>query len=196
MRLKKYLTEGKDMTVKDAWEIMDIIKRDCQSFLRSRRKKQFLWRGSSQTIEYFEKLTPRTDRTPRDMPLDWHKGIDEALEAKFGWKPRSQGVFCYGSHVRTEYYGEPFLMFPIGRFRYVWSPEVTDLYIKTFSFIHAKKLSFEDIAEKYIDTDLKHAIEKGNNEIIINCKEYYLVDESFVYPSDADKDYFKDLGDL
>lgn len=199
MRFQSYLNESPDISIKDAYEIMDMIKKDCQPFLRSRDKGQFLWRGSEKQVDSYKKLTPRTDRKPKDMFQERHEKLDKAFDKIFGWKARSQGVFCYGSPTYAESYGEPFLVFPIGKFKFLWSPTIKDLYVQIGELLNYKNFSYEEIVKKfYQEKNLKEAIDKKSNEIIIGCKSYYLVNHEFYRPFDLEIEdqYLKDLEDL
>ena len=51
---------------------------------------------------------------------------------KFGWKARSEGVFTNTVNYRS-LYGHPYLFFPEGNFKFIWSPYAWDLF--SFNFL-------------------------------------------------------------
>ena len=124
----------------------DIIRRDCQPFLVE-TKGNILFRGSVQHIKGIKKIDPRSDRRPTDTPGWAHKMLDGAFKKKFGWNARSEGVFATRSINNAEVYGVAYEFYPIGKFKYVWSPRIDDLYdalsFKTW-FNHPENLQDDD----------------------------------------------------
>lgn len=140
----------------------------------------------------------RKDRLPRDTPKQLSKLFDDMLEHKFGWRPRQSSVFAFGrtSKGATRDYGRTtYRIFPIGNFKYVWSPVVRDL---TFSIPGIAKAAGitkpyniesdwepEELAgfskalsntleDTYKDTDLR-SMAKGGNEVMIGCDKYLAI---------------------
>ncbi|CAG7580759.1 MAG: putative chorismate mutase-like protein [uncultured marine phage] len=72
----------------------------------------------------------RQDREPRDTAYGVSDAFDEEFEKKFNISPRMKGVFTTGNENTASQYGQPFLVFPIGEYKYVWSPTVKDLFNK------------------------------------------------------------------
>lgn len=86
----------------------------------------------------WQKFSVRSDRKPRDMPKDLHNLLDKTFLEMFGWKARSEGVFVTSG---ATWEGEKdSLFFPIGKFKYIWSPRINDLYME----------------ERTIKMDMKH----------------------------------------
>jgi hypothetical protein len=105
------------------------IERDCKYYLDILRenlpKEKRLIRTESELGDpIIIKKTTRKDRKPRDTPLLIHNIVDDILSKKFGWKPRSEGVFCV---ISGESYHGWHHMLPVGKFSYVWSPKIEDL---------------------------------------------------------------------
>jgi len=69
------------------------------------------------------------DRIPMDTPENIHNLFNNCFEDLFGWPGRS-GVFATKDvHVASSYSSiKPTLLFPIGEFDYIWSPEVEDFF--------------------------------------------------------------------
>lgn len=138
----------------------------------------------------------RQDRKPRDTHPWVSEWTDNAFEEIFGWKPRSQALFCTGSRSQAEEYGQVYQIFPIGKFKYVWSPAVPDMITPVKQIMRDLNIStsvrmsnekpadekladfFERISdfigEKYKDDELYDVIGKPH-EVMINCKQYLAV---------------------
>jgi hypothetical protein len=117
----------------------------------------------------------RKDRKPKDMDIKTHKELNKLFHKKFGWKVRSEGLFCTGNINEAGGYGYEFLVFPIGEFKYVWSPEIRDLY----SFIEEMKgegleYDLQKIVNSYKNKSMADGIKK-KMEFSIKCDEYYMI---------------------
>jgi len=112
------------------------ILRDCQPFLRDLDLKnpRFLYSGRKRDTDWFEQKV-RSDRQPKDLSKDIHKDFDDEFLKQFGWRPRSNGLFCTGEEASAYEYGNTFMIFPKGQYKFVWSKRIWDLYI------HIKKIS-------------------------------------------------------
>lgn len=134
MRFKNFLNEGilikynKETAKEDIEEAIKLILKDCQPFLKE--CKIPIYRGVMGVEDVLMKNTPRQDRRPKDMPEYLHKILDSLFQEHFGWKPRSSGVFCSAHLGQSQSYGNPFLFFPIGEYKYVFDSGIEDLYVK------------------------------------------------------------------
>jgi hypothetical protein len=200
-RLQQYINEEK---TKDLQYLINMVKSDCKPFLREMKKAgQFLYRGydnveySTTEVVYYKKKV-RSDRKPRDMYQNVHNKMDKLFDEKFGWKARSNGIFCTGDRTTALGYGTAFMVFPIGNFKFIWSPEVEDLWRWVRGHISSRKgkstvPDLEGISETYTNKDFPKAIKSGN-EIIINCKEYYMLCYYNVVGNvDNMRDFFNDI---
>jgi len=131
------------------------------------------------SINEFDHTPELRSRIPRGMPVEIHLALNDKFIKQFGWKVRN-GIFCYG--VDGTFYiedvnkwGTNYLVFPIGEFKFVYSPDDYDL---TES---AKKDDFSVENVKYIDDNLCKAInlrdksKVKSNEIIIKADSYFLI---------------------
>lgn len=165
-RLKNYIKEELN------WRrIAEIIKKDCKPYLKEIGNLS-LYRGMFAENRPFVKKISRTDRKPKDSSLVSHKIMDNIFKKKYGWKARSEGVFVTGDRSITHAYGITYIYFPIGKYKYLWSPNIHDLGTEIVS--DRIKL----ITDNYTNKNLKLAA-KSNNEIIFKVKEYYVVDENY-----------------
>jgi hypothetical protein len=138
-QLKDYIKEninidGTDYREKDISDFKhwwSNIEKDCDHWLKEIRKnnpaKQLVYRGTSSPEDDFELIKVRKDRRPKDMSYNWHTSLDYVFKDKFGWKPRSEGLFV-GTRNMASSYGKVFIVFPVGRYKYLWSEVHSDLY--------------------------------------------------------------------
>lgn len=168
MRLKNYLDES--------WqgkEVITVLERDCKQFIKEISKSdRLLLRGSKKPVKDILKIKSRTDRYPKDMPIDLHKDLDNLFKKKFGWKARTEGTFATSCFTTANKYGMPYLFFPIGEYKFIWSTFVFDLYFLKSDLYGG---NIEKIIDTYKNTNLIQAI-KSEHEIMFKCKEHYLVD--------------------
>ena len=83
-------------------------------------------------------FTPRNNRRPAESSEIISNYMDDILEAKFGWRPRAQGVFCSSSRATAGEFGKLYKIFPMGDFKYVYIPDVDDTAIKLRRAIRAE----------------------------------------------------------
>lgn len=196
MRFDQYLKDEVDTFI-------NMLHNDVKDeIINNANSNNFLFRGISSfnKVSTFDKFKSISDREPVDTPKQIHDMIDRALYKKFGWKPRSEGVFTTGSYSDAHGYGRTYIFFPIGDYEFVWSTTIKDCYLKAkkiiieynnkvqnqkLAILHSKSqmLNSKEFEELFIDNfsfdsfkdnDLTSAINSGN-EIIFKCKEYYLV---------------------
>ena len=200
MRLIRHLNE---QTPTPGQKVIEHIRRDVSPvYLNALQKAgRFIYRGASHRIDYIDEFPVREDRRPFSTNYREHEIIDKMFKKEFGWKVRSNSVFATSSEGDADTYGRPYLFFPVGKFRYVWSPKVRDLWgtlgtLKKeiiakeppiardtwFQNVWIKggelERQFPKILQYYSNRHLTMAIKKGT-EIAFNCKTYYLVNRGF-----------------
>lgn len=84
-------------------------------------------RGSEQA-PVFTPLTTPTSRRPLTSSADTHYTVDTYLKKQFGTPFRSHSIFVCRDMDTVINYGSPFMIFPIGDFKYCWSPKIDDLF--------------------------------------------------------------------
>ena len=195
MRLKNFMNEEKSKT-EIGNEIIEIVKRDCKPFLKEMNK--IIWRGSYIKYIYdYKEITPRKDRRPLDTASEWHKWADDYFSKHFGWKARSEGVFATFDKIATMNYGNPYIFFPIGNYKYIYSPKILDFYNDITemypSYIIKDKKDIDPEFKKVYDYDrellydiMKTYTNKDLNkkqymysEVMFKCKSYYLINERY-----------------
>jgi hypothetical protein len=198
MRLNKYLGEAEE-GLESINKTIALIKKDCGPFLKELSKSQkgkYLLRGIKRSLKTgnlpIEKVIPRKDRMPSDVPQEVHNYVDDKLNDMFGWKPRSAGVFVSSSFLTASNFGMPMIFFPIGKYRYVFMPGVEDWLpalenagvvsyvgkwrIETTITRGERERRIDKLLKQYISNkQLKKAI-INQDEMIFDCKAYYLID--------------------
>jgi len=155
------------------------IKQDCQPFLEQAGGR-LLFRGSNSFVsgkgpsKLFQKRTVRTDRKPLSTDLLVHQASDDWFHDEFGIRGRSAAVFATGDHTAANTYGTVYAIFPIGDFKFIWSPVVRDLFVAGRDIHFASQVVPYLEKAGYRDRDLAKAI-KSSKEIMIACKEYYML---------------------
>jgi len=179
MRFEQYINEAR---ITDTDDLASLIKKECKWFFKEKLTNKFLYRGTISIIDDYKKIIPRKKRMPKDTPIHIHNFMNKVFTKKFGW-PGRNGVFATskasvaGGHSPTV---KAYLFFPVGKYKYIWSPKTDDFYMYVGREIPHEKKFFapsmaEILAETYIDNNLPLAMEKGY-EISFWCDAYYLVD--------------------
>jgi hypothetical protein len=166
--------------------LLKILENDCKEYinlLKSCTKGSYLFRGFREQIDSYRKFDHNMDfRKPVNTPKKIHDLINSVFEPKFGWKIRN-GVFCYGFNSSNGNpnelgYGKQHILFPIGEFNFVYSPDHFDIY----QFVTTVKVDKNVIEGLIFKSDsIESAINSGekedglSNEISINVKSYYLI---------------------
>ena len=175
MRLTNYLTEEQDFQY-----IWGLLQKDCKPYIKQ-IKNDLLYRGSYKSNPGIVKVTPRKDRRPMSIHPKVQEILDNFFNKKFGWKPRSTGVFCTGDFSQAGQYGTAAYSFwPIGPFKFLWHPEVSDLFESLWDIQNSwgywidNPQILENFVKGYSDKNFQKAIQ-SKHEIMVSCKKYYLV---------------------
>jgi len=182
MRLQQYLNED---IVK---ERIELIEKNCQPFLKDLKKlnnRNLLYSGRPVTIDFTKKKV-RKNRKPKNTPEKLHQLIDDWFYDKFSIRSRSNVIFCIFHYYEAALYGEPHVIFPIGKYKAVSSPIVLDLtqFIEDtfFDIMYdvKKNLYFKPGEEDILTSKLEQLkytdkLKYHMNEIMITCKEYYIL---------------------
>lgn len=190
MRLIKHLNE--QSTVID--HELNLIKHDCQPFIKMAKPCRGLAVRSAISLmsTNFIKKKTRIGRAPMSTPVGTHNMLNALFNKMFGWKVRSDGVFTYGHEgfLYSHYF------FPIGKFKFVYSPKVKDLYDYLIELKYDLRIQWEEISimdvsyimNTYTNKNLCAGIKGGKSEIVYKCKEYYLLRTTTIHPEDL-RDY-------
>ena len=127
-----------------------LIERDCQPWVKA-SAGETVYRGAK-SKPYNYKGTVRTNRKPVDTKPEVQELFDNIIQAKYGFKPRSNGLFITGNLSDARRYGRVYKIYPINKFKFLWSPTIRDFYSETRSierkFIQ-DNINTKDDIEKY-----------------------------------------------
>jgi len=173
-----------------------IIKKDCGPYLKTLQSKGIgaFWRGMGYPTPTgnFGKKAVRKDRTSKGMQAKVANVLNDWLQSN-GHNRRDKSISATASWAHANFFGEPFAVFPIGKFSYTWVPSNDINEPNNKSKWHPELLyAFFDIQPHYSDSPSARAglpnfeqffrTDKGimaayNNkyEIWFNCKSYYFV---------------------
>jgi len=176
MRLENYIIEqeeGLDYFIPK-------IQQECKPFLKDIK-------GAAGTIFRLDtknnnkpiwKKTVRKNRRPLDTTVDIHNEIDNLFLKKYGWRARSEGLFCW-IKMFNDIFFRTWLVFPVGNYKYLWSPSVEDLWNQLGNISsNNTQDNVEYFEDTYIDTyysdRIKMAVKYGV-EVMVKCDYAYLV---------------------
>lgn len=136
---------------------IDTIKRECSEFLRynkvSIKSGGALFRGivgSDDTGNLMGPIEPRRNRWPMSTPRNRHNLMDDWFKNKFGFRYRSNGLFCFPNWDDANSYSRKvFFIFPANGYELCASNSILDLFTE-----------FNDLSESPSD----HALEWFQNE--------------------------------
>jgi hypothetical protein len=200
MRLRQYITESTNLTPENWEKLKNAINKDCKPFIKEiKGAKNLLLRGvnASDYPSFYKVKNVRKDRKPRMVDKELHKKLGELSKKLYGWNIREEGVFTTISYDTAKHWGQPVIVFPIGKFKYVWLDDVEDLY-HGYDTWDSLKDTYTDAYKKYVDdgneslweeyikpsverymtTNLKQYLNSSiynTSECIINCDKYYSI---------------------
>ncbi len=206
------LDASDNIAVRKMIETADKIRNDCQFYLSQIKgadtgfprdqKQSIAWRGMSKEkhgdTQFVLKDVRLDGRNPKDTDVDSHNYINREFTKLYG-EPFRNAMFMTGNMRDTLRYGHAFQVFPVGQFNFIWSPTVTDLWIKGGELRRALRIPMsrftdpeermkneqykskvfkefnENVISSYQTDDMKAALGSGK-EIMVRCKSYYAVD--------------------
>jgi hypothetical protein len=87
----------------------------------------FFYRGTHGP-KIFERSV-KQDRRPKDTHYKLHNWLDNEFQKKFGWRPRTQGLFATGDFgFANGYQNGAWIIFPSNGYKFIWSHKVSDIY--------------------------------------------------------------------
>lgn len=142
---------------------------------------------------------PRTNRRPMTTNKKVHELADDYFKHKFGVKFRSEAIFVSRSKSLAESYGDPYVIFPLDRVDFAWSPKVEDFTYEANEF--NIKLSDKETLTKDDFEDFQYFMDKleyhsnddslaneyvkytnlKKNEVMIKCDEYLAIRAEVVH---------------
>lgn len=188
MRFKQFIAE-------QAFNLDKFFK-DCAPFLEEIKgisDKHLAKHGTKTAPNRWGITEFQVRHEPRNSPPALHQGVNAFFKEKFGWAARSHSMFVSGDYEQASTYGPVCLVFPIGKFQTLWSPEVYDLY---HEYSNAKDtlrrggtsdewdslvdkatvntITYVEHANWHFNTELKQGLKAGN-EIMLFAPTYYQI---------------------
>lgn len=115
----------------------EYVEEKCQPFFNAFRDsylsgvRKTLRRGLLINPEgNFTRMNVPKNRQPVNTNIRIHNITDDWFFMKFGFRARSQGIFCTSKEDVAKKYGFPFLVFPEGEFHVIHSTKVDDLFLR------------------------------------------------------------------
>lgn len=192
MKLQSFIKESY-LTPFDKYDwFVDTVRVRCKPWLNAVKncKMKYIKRGYKPK-DLVELKNVRTERVPRDTPREIHTAIDVEFFKKFGWKARSESLFCFPPKISGGYGTENGLVFPVGNFKFLWAPEIRDFFLwynKNYKppgvkgsieeFDYRKKWAWR-VVEFYTNKNLCEAL-NSLCEIMIYCEKYIIIKKSFL----------------
>lgn len=108
--------------------IANFIKKNAQPWLSQVNPTKFvLYRGLTHHADKaaFIQAMP-ADRRPRDTDSVRHRAFNAMIKAAGGYANRSNAIFAIRTDDKASSYGEVYVVVPLGKFRYTYSPEWDD----------------------------------------------------------------------
>jgi hypothetical protein len=115
--------------------ILEILWKKCNPFLKDLLKPSwngdFLYSGRGEHKDVIMIKKVRDNRIPSDMNEELSEIFDDVFYDKFGFNARSNAIFCTGDYNEAMRYGNVYLIFPVGKYKFIYSKTIKDLYTET-----------------------------------------------------------------
>lgn len=172
------------------------VERLCADFIHECGSQVGPWRGFNRRFSLPDDhiIFVPEDRKPLDTRREIHDAMDDWFLDNFGFRARSNALFCTGSKSHASVYGEVHSIYAAGKYEYVWSPEVEDMiHIDELAKHTLAKLGMKDrnddetLEQKvsimidvledsgYRGSGLREALKSGN-EIMLRSEKYFVFD--------------------
>lgn len=177
--IKKFGIDNEDIEL--AEKIVQIGK-DCRPFLNQVWNPMSLLRGIEHEGVFVKKRVRLDARDPLGMQLKTQVMVNNYFEDNFG-APFRNSMLTTGNTGLASGFGDVYIVFPIGKFSYLWSESVEDLNETIWEVQKSIRQRLQSDIQSYdINTmldqahyrtnDLDNAIDSGN-EIMIRASGYY-----------------------
>ena len=153
----------------------DILK-NCQPFIKEwggiPSPSRALFKGTEQSHWPVYEFNTKASRKPTGMTTGVQQKLDDYFQEQFGHRYRSDHiVFCVDELNWAYEFGEPHVIFPVGTFSYLWSPDIADINSSMYDY------------DNDIDKIMKISRFVHNsglnkvafNEVMINVRKYYSI---------------------
>lgn len=142
MKFYNFLNE-KEITEEDRKLFIEKIKKDCSYYLNDVKKLGYFLYSGRDFINEVGLLKVDKNREPLDTPKKVHDGLNLWFKKMFNCKIRSECVFATTNSSTANIFGNPFFIFPKGKYNVYISKEILDL---TDQLPEQLRLPFDKIA--------------------------------------------------
>lgn len=194
MKFYSYINEDIGFDNRDK-KIIEYMEK-CKPFLKDWKKcnTDLLLMSGRKKLENYFIGTVRKNRRPMNTKKETHDTLNKLFKEKFGVEARGNSLFCTSLYSDAGSYGDAYVIFPIGKYKIIWSWDVGDLYIHlSYSGKNFKRKDLEDVedlktvVETYEMGNLCGALNSGN-EVMLMCDQYLALHTiAFKYPYQKNK---------
>ncbi len=140
--------------------IADHVKKRCGPWLsQTHNGSKWVYRG----VKHFDGINElvcfvketRVDRQPMTTDSTRHQLFNEFIQHEGGVANRTNSLFCTSNIEEADSYGTPFVLIPIGKFNYTWSPVWEDWTIGATRW-NLRNMWFPGVKEKYPDINFDY----------------------------------------
>lgn len=188
MKSSEFLTEAEKLA--SPARLVALLQQNCKPFLSQAGWNNPMYRGIDKQLPAVSLQQNRAGRRPLTTNAALSKVADNWFFEKTGIRYRSNAVFTAGDYGTARSYGDVYVMFPIGEFKYCWSPNVEDMFMlvsdlssrvnrnapNVEEMINAELINRLNNAE-YKTDGLVEAIQ-STSELMVYCNKYYLLTEA------------------
>lgn len=109
------------------------IKKQCKPFLAEIKNQPLeypLWRGFKAPADARNagmKLARLEERNPESTSPQDHMALNNFFVRRYG-HPYRNGIFATGMEQQAQDYGRAYMIYPIGKFDYLWHTQIYDMY--------------------------------------------------------------------
>jgi len=186
MRYRNYLNESEFFSIDNWDQLYTSLEKKCKPYIKELKgAKYLLVRGVNSNVvpQFMQIRSVRKNRKPRVINSELHDKLGKYSKEHFGWNFRTEGLFTSKSVNDVTTWGHPVIIFPIGKFKYVWNDNVYELYDQydNWGWSFDNDVSWrivKDELSEYKTTNLNRYLSSSNtsvSECIINCDKYYTI---------------------
>lgn len=161
-------------------ELYNFIDKKCQPWIEATRLADPIYRGitgvMSETGAFVQNV--RTNRQPKDSTPALHDAFNILLNHVGSYANRTNSLFVSGSFEAAKEFGKVYIVMPVGKFSFTWSPYYDD-WTRQFNFSEIHNLLKPDAFPKEAMYNVqihRDTLHPKFNEVISN-KENFRDDE-------------------
>lgn len=166
-------------------EFISHVNKNCSPWLK-KSGGAHIYRGMKGfSDEIYLNFKVRKDRKPRETSAEITKKLDLAFHKNFKIKTQTQCIFISGEHGHASLFGHPYIVFPVGKFNFIWSSKIKDLNFDEATKEY-KKFKTQEEYDKWVkkyyvkNKNLIKAI-NSENEIMVECDSYCAISYNFYH---------------